>query len=303
MRFAPAIVAVVFLSATLEAQGASDSTQRARECPSCAAWNVSQTPFRIFGNTYYVGTRGLGSILVTSSHGNILIDGALPESAPKILANIRALGFRPEDVKLILNSHAHHDHAGGIEALREATGASVAASPWSARVLEGGRSVTGDPQLTTALPFPAVPTVRVIRDGESLLVGDLVLTAHFTGGHTPGGTTWTWRSCQDGRCLDLVYADSETPVSADDFLFTSSRAYPKAVDDFEHSFGVLEHLSCDILLTPHPGVSSLFERAAARDSGNADAFVDRDACRRLAADARKQLADRIAKEKPSGRGR
>src|SRR5262249_13159199 len=131
---------------SLAAQSTSDSARRARECSNCAVWNVPQKPFRIFGNTYYVGTHGLSSILITSPHGDVLIDGALPESAPLILANIRALGFRPEDVKLILNSHAHSDHAGGIETIREATGASVAASRWSAGVLEAGKSPAAHPQ-------------------------------------------------------------------------------------------------------------------------------------------------------------
>jgi metallo-beta-lactamase class B len=264
-------------------------------------WNVRQKPFRIFGNAYYVGTHGLSSILITSPHGHVLIDGALPESAPLILSNIRALGFRPEDVKLILNSHAHYDHAGGIEALREATGATVAASRWSASTIEAGKGIPGDPQLSIVLPYPSVPTVRPISDGEVLRGGDVALTAHFTGGHTPGGTTWTWRSCEGGRCADLVYADSQSPVSADDFLFTRNTTYPSAVADFEHSFSVLESLSCDILLTPHPGASNVFERLASRDSGNANAFVDPDACRRLAKDARRQLDERIAKEKGTGR--
>jgi metallo-beta-lactamase class B len=298
-------LSAVTADAALRAQTPADSTRRARECPDCAAWNAPQKPFRVFGNTYYVGTHGLSSILVTSPRGHALIDGGLPESASLILANIRALGFRPEDVKLIVNSHAHYDHAGGIEALREATGARVAASRWSARVLEAGTSVSGDPQLGLGLPVPPVPSVRTIADGEVLKAGDVALTAHFTGGHTPGGTTWTWKSCEGTQCADFVYADSQTPVSKADFLFTKNTTYPAAIADFEHAFTVLESLSCDILLTPHPGASNLFERVAARDSGGGkvDALVDRDACRRLAKGARQQLAERIAKEKGAGRQR
>ena len=258
---------------------------------------MSQTPFRIFGNTFYVGTHGLAAVLVTSPQGHVLIDGALPESAPLILANIRALGFRVEDVKIILNSHAHYDHAGGIAAVQKATGAEVDASPWSAAVIRRGASDQGDPQFGLALPYPAASSVRTISDGQVVRVGDLALTAHFTGGHTPGGTTWTWRSCDGDRCLDIVYADSQTPVSADDFLYTRSAAYSTGVQDFEHSFTVLESLSCDILITPHPAASSFWERIAARDSGNMEALVDRDACRRFATNARRDLAARIEREK------
>ena len=266
-------------------------------CASCAEWNAPQQPFRIFGNSYWVGPRGLGSILVTSPQGHVLIDGALPESAPAILAAIRALGFQVEDVKLILNSHAHFDHAGGIAELQRATGAAVAASPWSARVLERGASDASDPQHGVLRGYPAVAHVRSIADGDTLRVGPLALVAHFTGGHTPGGTTWSWRSCEGTRCLDLVYADSQTPVSADDFLFTRNTTYPSAIADFEHGFAVLDSLRCDVLLTPHPDASQLWQRLAARDAGQANALVNPNACRAYAAAGRERLQQRIAKER------
>ena len=272
------------------------STQPTPGCASCAEWNAPQQPFRIYGNTYYVGTHGLSAILLTSKDGSVLIDAALPESAPRIIANIRALGFRVEDIKLILNSHAHFDHAGGIAALQRASGARVAASPWSARVLERGASIPGDPQYGVLSSYSPVPHVQVIADGETLHVGPLALTAHFTPGHTPGGTTWTWRSCDGDRCLDLVYADSQTPVSADGFSFTHSDTYPSALDDFAHSEAVLEHLPCDVLLTPHPGASRFWERVAAREQGAADALVDSTACKQYAAASREQLARRVAAE-------
>lgn len=277
---------------------AADPQQRAKECPSCAEWNTPQTPFRIFGNTYWVGTHGLGAILITSKEGHILIDGGLPESAPLIEANVRKLGFRVEDIRLILNSHAHFDHAGGIDAIQRASGAAVAASPWSARVLERGASDAQDPQYGIALPFPPVKNIRfVLPDRATIHSGPLALTPHFTPGHTPGGTTWTWRSCEGERCLDVVYADSQTPVSTDGFLFSHNTTYPGAVRDFEHSESVLEQLPCDVLLTPHPSASNLWTRVEAREKGAADALIDRSACRRFAASAREQLAKRLAAEK------
>ena len=267
------------------------------QCASCAEWNASTPPVRLFGNTYWVGTRGLGSILVTSPAGHVLIDGALPESAPKIIASIRALGFRIEDVKLIVNSHDHYDHAGGIAALQRASGAVVAASPLSAPVLRSGKAGIDDPQHDIALPYPPVAGVSVIADGDTLRVGPIAIVAHFTPGHTPGGTTWTWASCEGARCLDFVYADSQTPVSADGFRFSRNTTYPNAVRDFEHSFDVLDHLPCDVLITPHPGASGMWERLAARDSGRADALVDRNACRQLANTSRAALAKRLDGEK------
>jgi len=275
----------------------STLTRATPNCAACADWNVPQRPFRIFGNAWWVGTHGLGAILLTSPGGHVLIDAALPESAPQIAANVRALGFRLEDVKLVVNSHAHFDHAGGIEALRRASGARVAASPPSARWLAAGGIARDDPQAGIVASYPKVPTVRVLADGETVRVAGVSLTARFTPGHTPGGTTWTWRSCEGDRCLDLVYADSQTPVSADGFSFAHNTTYPNAVRDFERGFAVLEGLSCDVLLTPHPGASQLWERVAARDSGNADALVDREACRRYAAAGRAALARRLATER------
>lgn len=288
--------AAVAIAAPLRAQN-PDSVARARECGSCAEWNVPHAPVKIFGNTYWVGTAALGSILITSDRGHILIDGALPESAPQILANIRALGFRPEDVKLILNSHTHYDHAGGIEALRKATGAQVAASDASARDLERGGPGPSDPQLGVILSYPPVGSVRRIPDGEVLHVGSLSVKAHYTPGHTPGGTTWSWRSCERDVCLDIVYADSQTPVSNDEFLFTKPTRYPSVVSDFEHSYAVLESIPCDVLLTPHPGASGVWERIAARDRGDFRALVNRDACKQYAATARRSLDERLAKER------
>jgi metallo-beta-lactamase class B len=263
----------------------------AAQCPSCADWLAPHPPVRIFGNTWYVGTNGLSAILITSPQGHVLIDGGLPESAPIIASNIRALGFLVEDVRLIVNSHAHFDHAGGIAELQRASGAEVAASPWSAGVIRSGKSQPGDPQLAIALAFPPTPAVRTIADGDALRVGTLAVTAHFTPGHTPGGTTWSWRSCEGAVCKDFVYADSQTPVSADGFFFTRSTEYSRAIADFEHSFDVLEHLSCDILVTPHPGQSNLWERVETRT------LTDAAACKRYAATAREALAKRVATER------
>ena len=266
-------------------------------CPSCVEWNAPQAPFRLHGDSWYVGTRGLAAVLVTSPAGHVLLDGGLPESAPQILASIRALGFRPEDVLLILNSHAHFDHAGGIPALQRATGAAVAALPWSAAVLRRGTTLPDDPQHgVLAVPYAPVAEVRELADGETVRVGPLALTAHHTGGHTPGGTTWSWRSCEGDRCLDLVYADSQTPVSADGFRFSGDARYPAARRDFERGLATLASLPCDLLVTPHPGASGLLERVAAREAGDADALRDPAACRAYAARGRAALAARLARE-------
>ena len=193
----------------------------------CDEWNKPREPFRLFGNSYYVGTDGLSAILITGEAGHILLDGGLEQSAAEIDRNIRKLGFKTEDVKLIVNSHGHYDHAGGIAALQRASGATVAASASGADALRRGENTTDDPQYGFGRQFngfPPVKNVKVIKDGEVQRVGTLAITPHFTPGHTPGSTTWAWQSCEGSRCLNLVYADSISAVSAPGFKFTDHPA-------------------------------------------------------------------------------
>lgn len=270
---------------------------RVTSCSACAEWNLPQKPFRIFGNTYYVGTHGLSAILITSESGHILIDGDLAESAEQIVSNIRTLGFRIEDVRIILNSHVHFDHAGGMAELQKMSGARVLASPWSAAVLRNGRPGRGDPQYRTARRIAPLRHVHDLRDGERVTVGQIVATARFTPGHTPGGTSWTWRSCEGSICHDIVYADSLTPVSDNGFRFSNSREYPQALRDFDKSFAFLETTLCDILITTHPEASGLWDRLEGRQSGTSDSMVSTGACKNLAAQGRASFRQRLAKER------
>jgi metallo-beta-lactamase class B len=280
---------------------AASPAEAPADCPKCAEWTESQKPFRVFGNTYFVGTRALSSILITSDAGHVLIDGAVAEAVPQLVANIRAMGFRVQDIRLILNSHDHFDHAGGLSALQRLSSAEVAASAPSARVLMQGHSDPDDPQYgSLTRGMTPVTHVRIVHDGETLTVGPLHLTAHLTPGHTPGGTTWTWMSCEAKRCLHIVYADSLSAVSAPDFRFSDNTSYPSVVRDFQRSFGVLEALPCDILLTPHPEASDTLLRLRQRDDGSApDAFVDPAGCHKYASRARADLEKRVAQEQQS----
>ena len=269
-------------------------------CDSCATWNAPQAPFRVFGNTYYVGPAGLASVLVTSPDGHVLLDGALPQSAAGIEANIRALGFRPEDIRLIVASHAHFDHVGGIAALARLSGARVAASAPAARALEHGNLFPEDPQFgfgPVGTAFPPVPYVTVVGDGEALHVGALTVTSHLTPGHTPGSTTWTWRACEAGPCLDVVYADSLTAVAAPGFRFTGDGGHPSLVDTFRQSLATVERLPCDILLTVHPEFSHVTEKLAKRAATpGTNPFIEPGACRAYVREARETLETRIATE-------
>lgn len=276
-------------------------------CDDCPTWNAPREPFRIFGNTYFVGVADLSALLIASDKGLILVDGALPQSAPLIDANIRKLGFQSEDIRLIVNSHAHFDHAGGIAAFQRLSGATVASSPAGARALEQGLPTPDDPQYglgPTFMSFPAVKNVKRVRDGEVLHVGDLAITVHFTPGHTPGGTTWSWRSCEGQRCLNFVYADSLTPVSAPDFRYTGSANSPGLVDTFRRTIAKVAALPCDVIISAHPGFTNMDGKLKERDTRpGTDPFVDPDGCRTYAAEATKRLDARVAEEKKTSAGR
>ena len=290
------IAALALAGATIAAEFKADPP---KVCEHCEGWSRSREPFQVFGNTWYVGG-GLSSVLITSKQGHVLIDGGLPQTAPQIAANVRKLGFKLEDVKLIVNSHTHYDHAGGIAALQRASGAQVAASPAAKRALEAGGPTSDDPQFGFGPAhnnYPAISNVREIADGETLRAGDIAITVHFTPGHTPGGTSWTWKSCEAGQCLDMVYADSLNSVSADDFRFSGGATYPSRVATFEKSIATVAGLKCDILLTPHPEAFDIDAKLAARARDpKSRPFVDRNACKAYAEGAGQRLAKRVTEE-------
>jgi metallo-beta-lactamase class B len=275
---------------------APDPLVQPAACERCAGWNEPVPPFRIHGNTWYVGVRGMSSLLVITSGGLILLDAGLPQSAPLIEANIRALGHQVKDLKLILTSHAHFDHVGGVAALQRDSGAQVAASPSTAEALRLGHAVPEDPQFGYVAEGAVFPPLRApvhaLHDGEVLRLGDTALTAHFTPGHTPGSTSWSWQSCEAGRCLNLVYADSLNPISAPGFRYGAER-----LARLRASIEAVAALPCDILVTVHPEVGGLWDRLEARGRGvQPDPLIAPDSCQAYAGTMRKLLQQRVAQE-------
>jgi metallo-beta-lactamase class B len=267
-------------------------------CDNCADWNKPVKPFNVYGNTWYVGVDGLSSVLVTGPRGHILLDGGLPQSAPLIEANIKALGFRMKDVKLIVNSHAHSDHAGGIAALQRASGAVVAASRSGALALQSGTNGPDDPQYQAdpVVHVAKVAKVKVVRDGEILKVGPISVTAHMTPGHTPGSTTWTWASCEGQRCLAVVFADSLNSYASGDFKFTGKGKTPDISASFAASIAKVAALKCDIIISVHPDLTDVMGKAAAR-APHSNPFIDPDGCRAYAAAASERLTKRLVQER------
>ncbi|NNC77908.1 MAG: subclass B3 metallo-beta-lactamase [Woeseiaceae bacterium] len=260
-------------------------------CKSCAVWNEAQAPFHVFGNTWYVGVRGLSVLLVDTGDGLVLIDGALPQSAALINANIRSLGFQTEDVKLILVSHVHYDHVGGIAALQRMSGADILTSGKGQIPLLRGNLEKDDPQFDVSAGesrFPPVANVHVVRDRQTIELGETRIVAHYTPGHTPGGISYTWQSCDKVRCLDIVYADSLTPISADGYFFSDGQ--DPAAEQLVRSARRIAELDCDIFLSNHPFRFDMEARLARQD---ADRFVDADACRNYAVASLAQLEKRM----------
>src|SRR5215831_4170076 len=170
--------------------------------PTWRSWNQPVEPVRIVGNIYYVGASDVASYLITTPQGHILLDGGFPETAPLIRDNIRKLGFKPEDVKFLLSSHAHSDHAGGLAQLKQWTGAQfVVSREDGAQMARGGH---GDFAWGDKFTFPPLQPDRIVADGDTVSIGDAVMTAHLTPGHTKGCTTWTTNVEENGHRYHVV---------------------------------------------------------------------------------------------------
>jgi metallo-beta-lactamase class B len=222
-------------------------------------WNDPVAPFHVVGNIYYVGAAGVSSFLIKTKAGSILLDGGFRETAPRIEKSIAELGFRITDVEYLLNSHAHFDHAGGLAALKKASGAKLVASEGDA------------PRLRAGTPEqPAVSVDRVLKDGDSVSLGGVVLTARVTPGHTPGCTSWTMTTEEAGKALSVVFYCSTSVVDK----LVGNTGYPGIVSDYERSFARLRELPCDVFLGPHP---EFFQMAAKRErvgKGQPNPFID-----------------------------
>ena len=238
---------------------AQDNPQNAwtQNCEAWDDWDKAAPPYRVFANTYYVGTCGISAILVTGEQGHVLIDGGTKTGAKVIADNIRALGFSLTDVKLLLHSHEHFDHVAGIAWLKQQTGARVLASEIARDVLATGVVNKSDPQHGMHEPFPAVESDGRVEEGTPIELGELILNPIATPGHSPGALSWYWESCDAGHCMSIVYADSLSPVSSKVYRFSDHPAY---VEAYRAGLAKLNPLDCDILLTPHPSASNMVER-------------------------------------------
>ena len=256
--------------------------------------NQPMEPFRIADHLFYVGSSDIASYLITTSEGDILIDAGYPETAPQIEKNVAAVGARLRDIKILLNTQAHFDHAGGFAALKRATGAKLMASELDAAMLEsGGR---GDFALGETGHFPAVPVDEHIADEQHVRLGDADLTAHLTPGHTRGCTTWTWDAVDRGRTYHAIDLCGLTILPAT--KVTGMVAYPNIANDYRHTFHLLRSLKPDLFLGAHlsyfGGAAKVAQLRAQPEGPNP--FVDAAGFRRFVDAAETRFTDQLARE-------
>ncbi len=258
-------------------------------------WTKPVAPFHIIGNIYYVGTQDLAAYLITTPDGDILIDGTLEQNVPQIERNIATLGFRVSDIKILLNTHAHYDHAAGLAALKRDSKATLYASAPDAPILERGYITFGP---TASDHFPPVKVDRIIKDDESVGLGGVKLTAHLTPGHTPGCTSWTMPVTEVGVEHQVIFYCS-TSVAGNPLV--GNKAYPQIAADYEASFAKLKTLKADVFLAPHAIFYNPQKKLALRKDGAPNPFIDPGELQRFVAASQRAFEDELAKQQAAAK--
>lgn len=271
----------------------------AAQAQTPASWTAPTEPFQIADNLYYVGTAGLSVFLITTPQGHILIDGAMPTSAKPIEASIAKLGFKLSDVKVLLNTHAHFDHAGGLAELKKDTGAQFAASAGDRVALETGKYVGSED--VKAFDFAPVKVDRVLNDGDTVTLGGATLTANLTPGHSAGCTTWTFPVRIKGDPHEAILYCS-TSVAANRLVSKAKGPqYPGIVADYEKSFAKLGTLKADVFLAPHAEQFGLAEKRAKLAAGGPNPFIDPTALQKTVAASEQAFRQELAKQQEAAK--
>jgi len=286
------IAALLLSSALLSAGSARAELPYAKDR---IAWAKPQAPFHVIGNIYYVGMAGVSAFLIVTPKGDILTDGGLPETADAIEQNIQTLGFRLSDVKILLNSHAHFDHSGGLAKLKKDTGAKFIASAADRPSLESGHITYG---ISSQIDTAPVKVDRAIREGDTVKLGGVTLTAHITPGHTKGCTTWTMKLTEDGVAHKVMFFCSLSVVAP---LVGDTAAYPEIVSDFRGSFAKLKKLDADIFFAPHSEQFGMAGKLAKMKPGAPNPFIDAGEKDRVLTDIEKQFDRQLAQQQAAAK--
>jgi metallo-beta-lactamase class B len=257
-------------------------------------WDQPFPPHRVIGNIYYVGTKGLASYLITTPQGSILINSSLESSVPLIRASVEKLGFRFQDVKILLISHAHFDHCAGSFLVKELTGAKYMVMQQDVAEIESGGKDDFQYGKTPDTLFKPIKVDRVLHDGDQVKLGDAVLTARLTPGHTKGCTTWTMKARDGGKAYDVVIVGSPN-VNAG-YKLVNNALYPQIADDYARMFRVLKSLPCDVFLGAHGNYYGLEAKFARMSKGGANPFIDPDGYKRYVDEREKTFRSELEKQ-------
>jgi metallo-beta-lactamase class B len=291
----PGVIALARISLLAFALSVASAPVLAADLPpQFAAMDRPVAPFRISEDIYYVGASDVTSFLIVTDAGLILTDGGFPDTAAQIRANIKALGFDIRNVKLLLNSHAHFDHAGGLAELRQASGATMVASRADAPVLESG-GTKDFVDLGPIARFSPVKVDRLLSDGEKLALGHTSLTIHLTPGHTRGCTSWSMTTHIDDKPEQVLFICSLTVLP--NYSLVKTPSYPGIAGDFARSIATLRALPCDIMLASHGNFFGLMQKRDKLGAGDKTAFVDPQSCRSYIDMAEQRYNAEIAKER------
>jgi metallo-beta-lactamase class B len=248
------------------------AAQAGKPAPTAGADYLVRFPaHHVVANVYFVGSKGLGIYLISTSQGHILINAGLEDSVPMIQQSVEKLGFRFSDVKILLISHAHFDHDAGAAGIKKLTGAKYMVMDADVPVVETGGKEDFFYAHTPGMLYPAAKVDRVLHDGDTVSLGDSVLTAHLTPGHTRGCTTWTMKVREGGESYDVVIVGS--PNVNEGYKLVNNEAYPQIAGDYEKTFAVLRSLHCDVFLGAHGGYYEM-ESKYARMGNGANPFID-----------------------------
>jgi metallo-beta-lactamase class B len=260
------------------------------------AWNAPMKPFRIIGNVYYVGAEGVSSFLVTSKAGHILLDTGFEATVPQIQENISKLGFKWQDIKIILNSHAHLDHAGGDALMKQLTGATLLSSAADAAQLASGGTTDFTPYSTNLMAFPPARADRILKDGQQVTLGDCTLVCHLTPGHTKGATTWTMDAREGEKVYHVLFFSSTSIL--DGVALVGNAKYPNIAQDYSQTFQKLEQLPCDVFLAPHGSFFGLHEKRERLEHGEkTNPFIDPGAFQSFIRGAHRDFEERLQRER------
>jgi metallo-beta-lactamase class B len=246
-------------------------------------WNKPFPAHKVIGNVYSVGSEQLGSFLITTPVGHILINSDYEETIPVIRAGVEQLGFKFSDIKILLGSHAHPDHMSGDALFKELTGAKVMAMEQDVPALKNMRQGGKEH-----------PIDRVLHDGDTVELGGTVLTAHLTPGHTKGCTTWTLKTQEGGKSYDVVIVGS---VSLNAAVLVNNTAYPEIADDFVRSFKTLRSLHADVFLGSHTGFYQMTQKYAKLAQGGPNPYIDPQGYQSLIDSSERAFNDRLAELK------